>query len=640
MVETPIQTFYDGPLFDPLGTRAGLQPVSGVPSHGLTPNQTDLRPFTLEHHELHFEMDPELSFFGDCLRVIDQPDEQPLAPGFPPFGWSGRVLLGGHAMTSSRLRGELTVCFEAEAGGRVPFVIRQRTPWVGEDTVLSAPDGYRLPSSGNEVRLVTPVSRGVLEVATGRVYDFHLNCQFDNTAIRALLAHNPALIPPPLLFPGLPHSGHALAWFEISEAGPLRLNIAAQMFLPLGAGTSDAPLRMPASASPSSAQSPFLARNTSLHPFIVLSCQASTPGEWASAKPKTRVPPRAAVGLQQALERNQGRQLTMLCCPKETHFGDDFDVRAEELGGNALAQSPMFGRVEIQLGTIINGFVPLMLRFSRPAVDYEKKFAPLLRLLPPGSSPGLLGLRGEMAFPKQVYEQRNLSLNSDPYKLSIGIIDVTTGRICNMILRKFLFQDLMMSLLLNEPRTPTDSFSYVGAGALELEAGRLLLDLQASLIIPYPSGYKFPLANGGTVVARTGSQLTPFLHIVALDESAFTAEQNRLRRIDFTATQHVRGLRANSVRFKVELRGGAEQGVTAVELILDDAVVKGRGASSRHASYRGGTLITGDFVVDGDDGYFCSYYLTRRDEQTDLQVLSSNEKLDLWFRGAAEFGEQ
>src|SRR5262245_2728566 len=36
--ETPIRTFYEGPVFDPLRIRPGLKPVPGIPASGLHPD--------------------------------------------------------------------------------------------------------------------------------------------------------------------------------------------------------------------------------------------------------------------------------------------------------------------------------------------------------------------------------------------------------------------------------------------------------------------------------------------------------------------------------------------------------------------------------------------------------------------------
>src|SRR5262245_34202584 len=86
--ETPIQTFYDGKLFDPLKARAGLSPVAGVPPYGLPASAEDFRWLARLDRHLTFTVEPQQSYFGDCIKVIHAPDERPLDPMFPPFGWS------------------------------------------------------------------------------------------------------------------------------------------------------------------------------------------------------------------------------------------------------------------------------------------------------------------------------------------------------------------------------------------------------------------------------------------------------------------------------------------------------------------------------------------------------------------------
>src|ERR1700742_591626 len=90
-VETPVQTFYEGRLFDPLGMRAQLKPLAGTPTYGLPSSISAVD--ALARGVLTFEVDPERSFFGDCLRVVHAPEEQSLDPQLPPFGWSGAALL-------------------------------------------------------------------------------------------------------------------------------------------------------------------------------------------------------------------------------------------------------------------------------------------------------------------------------------------------------------------------------------------------------------------------------------------------------------------------------------------------------------------------------------------------------------------
>jgi hypothetical protein len=629
--ETPIQTFYPGPLFDPLGLRGDLRPLAGVPPYGLSPHAVDLGGCGLESSELRFEVDSAASFFGDCIRVIDEPEEQSLAPGLPTFGWSGEQLLSGSAMTAARLHGELVIRFGRTNAGQTPFVIDRSSRLIGDDGVLAAPDGYELPVADNEVSLIDPESRGALELGTGRVYDFHFNCRFRNTAIRALLELNPSLEEPPLLFPGLPHGGHALAWFTLSEDGVLCFRLAAQLFLPLGAGTAEDPLTMPASASQSSHQATFLARNSSLHPYIFLACRQRAVSGPPQA-PRKRQSQHQPGAIASILAEHQNTTLRLICWPKESYFGDDFDMVSAELGGGARAQSPLFGSMDLQLGKIVDGFAPFRLTFSSPSPAYEAKFGSLLALLPPGTRPGLVGLSGDLAFPKQLYRQRNLSLNTDPYKVSIGIVEIDTGKIRSAVLRKFLFQDLMLALLHIEPRTPSDSFAYSAEGAFQLVDGHISLDLDGALVIPYPTGYRFPLPDGGATVAEDGSQLTPFLRLVAIETAAFlpASLDGQLR---FSGDEHIRGYEASNISF--EITPGDTSNVVGIGLALDDAQVRGSGELPREVSQADRRLVTGEFTREDDSRACCTYYLTITNQGTDLQLVCTNEDLDLWFRGKA-----
>ena len=625
--ETPIQTFYDGPLFDPLAKRAGLVPVAGVPPHGLPPGETDLSGLALAGTTHRLAVQPSDSFFGDCIHVVDAPDEQPLAPGFPPFGWSGADMLGGAALTASRLGGELELRFAdvPDDDGKLPFSLVCPQPLFGGDGVLAAPDGYQLPTADNEVALVGPPSRGLLDRGTGRVYDFHLNCAFDNSAIQALLAENPSLDAPPLLFPGVPHSGHALAWFTLSEAGELQLHVAAQLFLPLGPGAPDAPLTLP--GAPGDHASPFAARNSALHPFIYLSCSPCNPRPGGAAGSAARSGP------SEALRAHENTTVRLLCRPVETCFGDDFDLVTDDLGGGALAQSPLFGEIEIQLGRIVDGFAPFTLGFAAPSPAWEPKFAPLLELLPPGTCPGLVGMRGELAFPKHSYDQRNLSLNSDPYKPSVGVVDVATGRF-TLVLRKYLFQNLMLQLLMSEPRTPSDSFAYLAGGSFGAANGLLTLTLDGALFIPYPTGYRFPLPDGATTTALEGSRLLPFVRLDAIELDALKplAPEQALR---FAGAEHVRGRATDALAFEVgpvEPRSGRRR----VSLRTGDVVVEGHGDVGRRLAQHERELSVGEFELE--DGGVLGWYLSGTGERAQLQVISPSEEWDLWARGTVEQG--
>lgn len=630
--ETSVQTFYEGPLFDPLGMRAGLEPLHGVPPYGLSPGEADLRELGLERTSMIARIDPRASFFGDCIRVVDAPEESPLAPGLPVFGWSGSELLEGDALTCSRLHGELEIVFGACEGSLMPFTLAQRTALSGDDSVLVAPEGYELASHRNELTLVSPPTRGVVDLASGRVYDFHLNCRFANTAIDALLEQNPSLDPPPLLFPGAPHAGHALAWFTIADDGPLRLHLAAQMFMPLGAGTREAPLTMPPSSSSRLWRTSFLARNSSLHPFIFASADVSAEvAADQSVRPRSvRGPARGGVGA--LLRQHEASTVRLLCWPSETCFGDDFGVVSPELGGSALAQSPLFGSLAIQIGRVVDGSAPFTIRLHPPSDAFAPRFTRVMQLLPPGSSPGLVGLHGDLSFPRQMYEQRDLSLSSDPYKVSIGVFDVASGEVRCALLRKYLFQDLMLQLMHVEPRTPSDSFAYLTTGRFRDEEEHLALDLAGALFIPYPVGYNFPLPDGACTVAEEGSRLIPFVRLAALEEAAFApvADSGSAR---FKGERHVRGRVASSVELEIEPRKPPAD-ERRVELRLDALATAGRARGCREA--RGGDrrLTTGELTLQ--DGTECAYYLTERGPEAQLQIVSTNEAWDLWFAGSVE----
>jgi cold shock CspA family protein len=613
-VETPVQTFYPGPLGDPLGMRDGLTPLSGVPSHGLTPGESDLTGLDLDATEWTVDLDPGRSAFGDCIRVVDGPGEESLAPGLPPFGWSSQPLLGGHLMTAARLAGELRILFaEKDEEGLLPFEIQVPAPLRGGDGVLAAPGGYALPAGGNVVEGAGPPSRGRLDPASGRVYDLHFNCRFDNSAIRELLAHNPELEAPPLLFPGLPHSGHALGWFELGDDGPS-----------LGPGSAEDPLKMP----PANGDGPLLARNSSLHPFLFLHGRARRGGERRATRPDRM--PSGPTAISKQLSRRENSRFELVCLPLQTCFGDDFELSTEALGGGARAQSPLFGSLHVQLGPIADGLAPFALCLAPPADAYGSKFEALLRLLPPGTMPGLVGMRGDLAFPKDAYEQRNLSLNSDPYKLSIGVVDVASGNVSGAVLRKFLFQDLMMQLLLTEPRTPTDSFSYLTSGRFELRDGKLALDLDGALFIPYPSGYRFPLPDGGTTVAEEGSHLVPFVHLTAVEREAFEPLPTGTQ-IAFEGDRHLRGRMAQKVR--LELRGN-DDGDTAATLRFDDLALNGRGERPRHLRLGGTELVTGELLIDGPEPSVCTYHLTTDGDEAHFQISAVDEVWDCWYAGS------
>jgi hypothetical protein len=90
---------------------------------------------------------------------------------------------------------------------------------------------------------------------------------------RTLLKVNPDLKTPPQLFPASPHGAHALGWVAADDGNRIVLRVAAQQFLPLGPSADEDPVKMPASQSHRSRHTSFLARNSSLNPFTILTAQ-------------------------------------------------------------------------------------------------------------------------------------------------------------------------------------------------------------------------------------------------------------------------------------------------------------------------------------------------------------------------------
>src|SRR3989304_3383502 len=110
----------------------------------------------------------------------------------------------------------------------------------------------------------------------------------------------------------------------------------------------------------------------------------------------------------------------LTCIPALTNFGDEFHLNNPLLGGQGIGRSPLFGNIRVQFGSASEGYIPYMVSFHAASSHFERKLIKLLQLLPPGSEAGLIGRRGNLHFPSQWCLQSNLSLNSDPQKLSIG----------------------------------------------------------------------------------------------------------------------------------------------------------------------------------------------------------------------------
>jgi hypothetical protein len=626
-VEVPVQTFYHGSkLFDPLGLRPGLSPRPGIPAGGLAPCENDLTAVRLKGRRIEFEVDPTLSFFGDCIRIVDAPGEKPLDPQFPPFGWSEPMKFGGYAITASALRGIVTLEFSEADDELISFEMQHGSGLTGADSWLAAPEGYLIASRQNLVIDVTPASRGRLDPKSGRIFDFHYNVGFSNTAIQLLGEKNPRLTPPPLLFPGLPHAGHAIGWAGTGEDGKLVLQLAAQQFIPLGPDADGEPIVFPASQAKDAKAEDFHGRNSSLHPYIFLTARQTETGTattagWTPAQARPAVP----------LANYELKTTKLVCLPSSTNFGDDFHLVSHELGGTAFAQSPLFGYVTVQFGKIVAGYMPFTLQFDA-LDDFGPKFRELLSILPPGTHAGLSGMAGEMRFPKSVFQQSELSLNTDPYKVSLGVVGLESGESAPFVLRKYLFQNVMRRLILIEPRTPTDSFAYVSnATFTEETGGQLKLELSGECYIPYPEGYGFPISEGGAACILAGSYLKPFVNLYAVAEDAFKPAKPD---IEVRAEKKLRGKFGLDYTFSART---APDGICTVEFGGDDFRFRSTQCTAKHAVLSDREVWTFRLQVDATSGKRvpCFAAFTEHgDGRWSLLMTSTDEACDTWLEGS------
>lgn len=639
--ETPIQSFYDGPLFDPLRTRAGLSPLTGIPPYGL-PGPAEDFSWLDGATDLNFSIDPARSFFGDCINVVDAPNEQPLDPWLPPFGWSGRPLVGGLAMTFSVLAGSLLVRMSPEQDGFIDLSLSHGKGLNGQDGVLSTPSGYAIAVRENCVRDAMPHSHARLEIATGRLHNFHYNVLFENSAIRLLCETNPGLTPPPLLFPGLPHAGHTMGWLEVTADGErLAIHIIAQQFLPLGPTVEDRPLLMPPSDTSSGPHEPFSAACSALHPFISIVAQteipkalrsaaASSPRQLESYRNRPTLPAYPATG---SLADYANRVVTLKCLPGATDFGDNFSLVSPHLGGGALARSPLFGTLKIQFGPVIDGKIAFALRLAAPTRALHSKVDRLLELLPPGTEPGLVGMHGALQFPRRTYLQHELSLTTDPYKVSVGVADVATGRFEDMILRKYLFQNVMRNLLIAEPRTPTDSFCYVCDGKFSVTEVGLFFQLYGDFTIPYPEGYAFPLPGGRATRIGPGSHLLPFVNIGAVEDICFRPGSAPFK---FRSSRALRGTSSSGVTLRIEDR---EYGSEAL-LQVDNVTVKNELTALASTELRTLQIVELELRAwDPSSRRPENIYamLLSYPDHAQLLMVSERENFDSWMEGTAAF---
>ena len=205
-------------------------------------------------------------------------------------------------------------------------------------------------------------------------------------------------------------------------------------------------------------------------------------------------------------------------------FGDAFTLHATQLGGPALGRSRLLGRVQIQFGWPTENSVPIAVSLA-PAggVLAALEPTPLAQLFPGTLTPGPEGFNATLRFPLRSYPLNDLAILDDPFDISVGAVDLSTGRLLQPLLhRGFINQNLIFALLRVEPRTPKDSFFFRGPGGFEQSLSNgPVFKYFGQVHIPYPPGFAFPDPNLATGFPVTGGgSLDPYLWIWAIRDSA------------------------------------------------------------------------------------------------------------------------
>jgi len=437
------------------------------------------------------------SYFGDGIRAVHCLDEADVR-----FGSCGNLLFGGLALVDSHLEGELTIRFEPPVDGVARFEIDFGGGFAGDDAVLSTPWLFRMPFRQARVDPVPGmVSSGKVHLATGEVSDLQVFARYGSDALGALVAVNPTFPRQPLSFPG--QYGSAWARFEQRADGLLDVSFYGSTFVPLGPGIVW-PLNFGA-ASGEFATVP--AAGTAMHPHLALS---------------TKEPERGARAAVPDLPENTILELSLFT--HNSSFGDKFNLQARELGGEATGRSHLLGRLEIQLGERTGDSLPFAVASLGPGGLLSRLPAsPLTESFPGRLYRGPLGFNEFLRFPLRTYYLDGVYILDDPFDLSVGLLDLDTGRSVGEVLhRGFIGQDLIFALLRVEPRTPRDSFFFRGPVRFEEgEAGQVLFRFKGEVRVPYPAGFKFPLPDlSSGLVVEAPSALDPYFWLQAVYDGA------------------------------------------------------------------------------------------------------------------------
>lgn len=444
------------------------------------------------------------SYHGDAIRIVNCAD-----PRDSQFGTCGDLFFGGFVLYDSHLEGSVHIRFSPPDGDMTRFEVTLGQGLRGDDSVLAAPQLFRWRVLQAQVTdAAGAVSSGDLNLATGEVSNLQVFVNFRNSALFGLLRANPRFPTQPIAFPG--QYGSAWARFDPRPDGLLDFSFYGSTFLPLSAVIPDPVVwALPfSSATGDFAHVP--ASGMAMHPHLQLS---------------TREPAAGAVGEAPLdLPLSSIQELTLFT--RNTSFGDQFTLNAEELGGYAKGRSQIMGRLELQIGERFGDSVSVALSTLAPGgLLMDTVPPPLAGLFPARLYNGPVGHNEFLRFPRRTYFLDGVNFIDDPLDVAAGAVDLRTGDFLNEVLRRGLIgQNLFEALVRVEPRTPKSSFFFRGPARLQRGAhGQIVFRLKAEVHIPYPAGFLFPapdLATGFQI--GTESALDPFLWIQAVEDSATT----------------------------------------------------------------------------------------------------------------------
>ena len=469
---------------------------SPPPASGSTPDLWTLKLPTGLEQEL--PLNKAASYYGDALRAVHTAEK-----GEAAFGLTGNLLFGGLAMLDTHLSGSVRIKFTPPVNNVSHFeVTHGTTGLVGDDSRLSAPQFFKLPAIQHQVMdSAAEHSSGDLNLVTGEVTGLTYKFFFLNSAIMSLAAVNPALPRDPLKFPG--EYGSTWAKFEPRSDGKLDYSCYATTFIPLS--VLNVPIRFPLPfTGPSGSFASIPADGTALHPHIRISTRAPEAAESGVSVPDIPV--------------NTIREFT--ASVHNNSFGDDFSLNAPELGGHTKGRSHLVGRFQIQFGERFGDSVPVAIQAMVPGgLLRTLKQSPLADAFQHRIPDGLMGHNEMLRFPKSTYVMDSVTYLDDPLDITLGVVDIKTGKVRGPMLRRGLITtNWLLALVRIETRTPKETFGFRGPASFEEGVnGQMVFRYVGNLHLPFPEGFRFPATDlTNHILIGPDSALDPFVRWQAM----------------------------------------------------------------------------------------------------------------------------